>query len=113
MRCLALFRGARVPQFVFVPTGSFLNRAPSDVKRSQPCRPCFSLRALGRNPGLTATVLLTLALGTGANTAIFTVGYATLLAPLPYPEPNQLVMVWSKIQTRSFTRRPIRFRVCQ
>jgi putative ABC transport system permease protein len=59
----------------------------------------FSLRMLGRNPGLTVTVLLTLALGIGANTAIFTVDYATLLAPLPYPEPNQLVMVWSKIQT--------------
>jgi putative ABC transport system permease protein len=59
----------------------------------------FSLRMLGRNPGLTITVLLTLALGIGANTAIFTVDYATLLAPLPYPEPNQLVMVWSKIQT--------------
>jgi len=59
----------------------------------------FSLRMLGRNPGLTATVLLTLALGIGANTAIFTVDYATLLAPLPYPDPQQLVMVWSKIQT--------------
>jgi putative ABC transport system permease protein len=58
----------------------------------------FSLRMLGRNPGLTVTVLLTLALGIGANTAIFTVDYATLLAPLPYPKPDQLVMVWSKIQ---------------
>jgi putative ABC transport system permease protein len=59
----------------------------------------FSLRMLGRNPGLTFTVLVTLALGIGANTAIFTVDYATLLAPLPYPEPDRLVMVWSKIQT--------------
>ena len=59
----------------------------------------FSLRILRKNPGLTITVLLTLALGIGANTAIFTVDYATLLAPLPYPKPNQLVMVWSKIQT--------------
>ncbi len=58
----------------------------------------FSLRMLGRNPGLTITVLLTVALGIGANTAIFTVDYATLLAPLPFPQPNQLVMVWSKIQ---------------
>ncbi|MFZ0394555.1 MAG: ABC transporter permease [Terracidiphilus sp.] len=58
----------------------------------------FSLRMLARNPGMTITVLLTLALGIGANTAIFTVDYATLLAPLPYPEPNQLVIVWSRIQ---------------
>jgi putative ABC transport system permease protein len=58
----------------------------------------FSLRMLAKNPGLTITVLLTLALGIGANTAIFTVDYATLLAPLPYPQPDQLVMVWSKIQ---------------
>jgi putative ABC transport system permease protein len=59
----------------------------------------FSLRMLWKSPGLTLTVLLTLALGIGANTAIFTVDYATLLAPLPYPEPDQLVIVWSKIQT--------------
>jgi putative ABC transport system permease protein len=58
----------------------------------------FGLRLLARNPGLTATILLTLALGIGANTAIFTVDYATLLAPLPYPQPQQLVMVWSSIQ---------------
>jgi putative ABC transport system permease protein len=58
----------------------------------------FSLRMLFKNPGLTITVLLTLGLGIGANTAIFTVDYATLLAPLPYPQPDQLVMVWSKIQ---------------
>jgi putative ABC transport system permease protein len=58
----------------------------------------FSLRMLGRNPGLTITILLTVALGIGANTAIFTVDYATLLAPLPFPQPNQLVMVWSTIQ---------------
>src|ERR1700679_2956300 len=59
----------------------------------------FSLRMLAKSPGLTITVLLTLAFGIGANTAIFTVDYATLLAPLPYPQPEQLVVVWSKIQT--------------
>ena len=59
----------------------------------------FSLRMLWKSKALTITVLLTVALGIGANTAIFTVDYATLLAPLPYPQPDQLVMVWSKIQT--------------
>lgn len=59
----------------------------------------YSARTLCKNPGLTLTVLFTLALGIGANTAIFTVGYATLLAPLPYAQPDQLVVVWSKIKT--------------
>jgi putative ABC transport system permease protein len=58
----------------------------------------YTVRMLSKNPGLTVTILFTLALGIGANTAIFTVDYATLLAPLPYPQPNQLVMVWSKIK---------------
>lgn len=63
----------------------------------------FSLRMLRRKPGLAITVLLTLALGIGANTAIFTVDYATLLAPLPYPHPDQIVMVWSKFQSNHNT----------
>lgn len=58
----------------------------------------FSLRMLRKNLGLTSTVILTLALGIGGTTAIYTVVYATLLAPMPYPKPDQLVMVWSKIQ---------------
>jgi putative ABC transport system permease protein len=58
----------------------------------------YGLRQLRRNPGFTAVAVITLAFGIGANTAIFTVDYATLLAPLPYPQPNQLVMVWSKIR---------------
>ena len=59
----------------------------------------YSVRTLWRSPGLTLTVLFTLALGIGANTAIFTVDYATFLAPLPFLHPEQLVIVWSKIQT--------------
>ncbi len=59
----------------------------------------YTVRSLWKNPGLTLTILVTLALGIGANTAIFTVDYATLLAPMPYPAPDQLVVVWSKIQT--------------
>ncbi len=57
----------------------------------------FGLRLLAKNFGFTCVALLALTLGIGANTAIFTVVYATLLAPLPYPNPDQLVIVWSKI----------------
>jgi putative ABC transport system permease protein len=58
----------------------------------------FSLRLLRRAPGFTAIALIVLALGIGANTSIFSVVYGTLLAPMPYPNPDQLVMVWSRIQ---------------
>ena len=57
----------------------------------------YGMRMLRKNPGLTAAVIATLMLGIGATTAIYTVVYAVLLAPLPYPQPNQLVMVWSKV----------------
>jgi putative ABC transport system permease protein len=58
----------------------------------------FGLRMLTKNPGFSAVALLALALGIGANTAIFSVIYATLMAPLPYPNPDQLVVVWTKVQ---------------
>jgi putative ABC transport system permease protein len=57
----------------------------------------FGLRLLWKNPGFTTIAVLALALGIGANTAIFTVVYATLLAPLPYHQPDRIVMVWSKV----------------
>ena len=58
----------------------------------------YALRRLRKNPGLTVVVLLTLALGIGANTAMFTVDYASMIAPIPYPNPDQLVVVWATIQ---------------
>src|SRR5580658_8450527 len=59
----------------------------------------YGLRALRKNLGLTAAVIATLTLGIGATTAIYTVVYATLLAPLPYPDPNQLILVWQRQNT--------------
>ena len=56
----------------------------------------FAVRGLIKARGFSIAAIAALALGIGPNTAIFSVVYATLLAPLPYPEPDQLVMVWSR-----------------
>ena len=56
----------------------------------------FGARTLARNPGFAAVAILTLALGVGANAAIFSVVNAVLLRPLPWTEPDRAVMIWSR-----------------
>ncbi|HEU5233706.1 MAG TPA: ABC transporter permease [Terriglobales bacterium] len=60
----------------------------------------FAIRGMRKNPGFTAVALLTLALGIGANTALFSVVNGVLLNPLPYPNPEQLVILFG--QTKQF-----------
>jgi putative ABC transport system permease protein len=59
----------------------------------------FAFRQLKGSPAFTAVAVLTLALGIGANSAIFALADATLIRPLPYPQPDRLVMIWSRNPT--------------
>ena len=58
----------------------------------------FAIRQLRRAPGFTLVAALTLALGIGANSAIFALADATLLRPFPFPEADRLVMVWERLR---------------
>jgi putative ABC transport system permease protein len=64
----------------------------------------YALRALGKSPGFTVAAILSLAIGIGANTAIFSITSALLLRPLPYKDSDRLVIMWNSSPGLGITR---------
>jgi putative ABC transport system permease protein len=67
----------------------------------------FSVRSLMKRPGLTVIAIVTLAIGIGANSAIFSVVNALLLKPLPFPDPDRIVALWDKVPSRGVERNEV------
>jgi predicted permease len=69
----------------------------------------YAVRSLAKNPAFAAVAILTLALGIGGNTAIYSVVNATILRPLPYPDPARLAVLWGNVKRVRVERRGASF----
>lgn len=101
--CLADIIASRLHPNGFAITSTPVTTTPSTSFRSsamdrlmQDIR--FGLRQLRRQPGFALVAILTMALGVGANTAIFNVAWTTMLKPLPFPKSDQLVEIWETFE---------------
>jgi putative ABC transport system permease protein len=63
----------------------------------------FAVRSLRNHPAFALTAILTLALGIGVSTAIFSVANTVLLRPLPYAQSDRLVLIWGEMRARKVT----------
>src|SRR5262245_8369349 len=66
----------------------------------------FAIRTLRKSPAFAVTAVVTVALGIGASTAIFSVMNAVLLKPLPYPSPDRLAIIWGNLKARHLPNFP-------
>src|SRR5262245_54742223 len=66
-----------------------------------------ALQSLRRSRGFTASAILTMALGIGVNTSVFSILHATLLSPLPYPTPDRLTFIWKDLTDTGYARAPL------